>query len=101
MGSFVTSNTGPILVFPRIQPFGSVDFSSLGKVFSRRVTDSAKNWRLRKQNQHCLDHQSFHEFSFALEIYTGLPVLDHSDACFREKTAPIRSHKSSAGTVHP
>ena len=37
----MTSNTGPILVFPRIQPFGSVDFSSLGKVYSRHVTGSA------------------------------------------------------------
>ena len=36
----MTSNTGPILVFPRIQPFGSVDFSSRGKVFSRHVTGS-------------------------------------------------------------
>ena len=36
----VTSNTGPILVFPRIQPFGSNDFSSLGKVYSRHVTGS-------------------------------------------------------------
>ena len=35
-----TSNTGPILVFPRIQPFGSDDFSSLGKVYSWHVTDS-------------------------------------------------------------
>ena len=31
---------GPILVFPRIQPFGSDDFSSLGKVYSRQATDS-------------------------------------------------------------
>ena len=44
-----------------------------------------KNSRLKKRNQHCLDHQSFHEISFALEIYKGLPVLDHSDACFREE----------------
>ena len=36
----VTSNTGPILVFPRIQPFGSDNFSSLGKVYSRQATDS-------------------------------------------------------------
>ena len=36
----MTSNTGPILVFPRIQPFGSYDFSSLGKVYSRHATDS-------------------------------------------------------------
>ena len=36
-------------------------------------------------NQHCLNHQSFHDFSFALEIYTGLPTLDYSDACFREE----------------
>ena len=36
----MTSNTGPMLVFPRIQPFGSDDFSSLGKVYSRRVTGS-------------------------------------------------------------
>ena len=34
-----TSNTGPNL-FPRIQPLGSVDFSSLGKVYSRHARDS-------------------------------------------------------------
>ena len=39
---FVTSNTGPVLVFPRIQPFGSDDFSSLGKVYSRQATESVK-----------------------------------------------------------
>ena len=36
----VTSNTGPILVFPRIQPFGSDVSSSLGKVYSRQPTES-------------------------------------------------------------
>ena len=36
----VTSNTGPILVFPRIQPFGSIELSSLGNVYSRQATDS-------------------------------------------------------------
>ena len=36
----VTSNTGPILVFRRIQPFGADDFSSLGKVYSRHATNS-------------------------------------------------------------
>ena len=30
----------PILVLPRIQPFGSDEFSSLGKVYSRHATDS-------------------------------------------------------------
>ena len=34
----MTSNTGPIWVFTRIQPFGSDDLSSLGKVYSRHVT---------------------------------------------------------------
>ena len=36
----VTSNTSSILVFPRIQPFGSDDFSSFGKVYSRHATGS-------------------------------------------------------------
>ena len=36
----VTSNTGPILVFPLIQPFGSDVSSSLGKVYSRQATES-------------------------------------------------------------
>ena len=36
----VTSSTGPILVFPRIQPFGSDKLSSLGKVYSRQATES-------------------------------------------------------------
>ena len=35
----VTSNTGPILVFPRIKPYGSDEFSSLGKVYSRQATE--------------------------------------------------------------
>ena len=37
----MTSNTGTILVFPRIQPFGSDDFSSRGNENSRHVTGSA------------------------------------------------------------
>ena len=37
----MTANTGPIIVFPQIQPFGSEKLSSLGKVYSRHVTDSA------------------------------------------------------------
>ena len=36
----VTSNTGPILVFPRIQPFGSDVSSSLGRMYSRQATES-------------------------------------------------------------
>ena len=36
----VTSKTGPILVFPLIQPFGSDESSSLGKVYSRQATES-------------------------------------------------------------
>ena len=36
----VTSNTGPILVFPPIQPFRSDVSSSLGKMYSRQVTAS-------------------------------------------------------------
>ena len=36
----MTSNTGPFLVFPRIQPFGPVDLSSRGKVYSRHATGS-------------------------------------------------------------
>ena len=36
----VTANMGPILVFPRIQPFGSEESSSLGKVYSRQATES-------------------------------------------------------------
>ena len=36
----MTSNTGPILEFHRIQPFGSNKFSSLGKVYSRQATES-------------------------------------------------------------
>ena len=35
----VTSNTGPILVFPLIQPFGSDVSSSLGKVYSRHAIE--------------------------------------------------------------
>ena len=36
----MTSDTGPILVFPQIQPCGPDDLSSLGKVHSRHVTGS-------------------------------------------------------------
>ena len=34
----LTSNTGPILVFPWIHPFGCDVESSLGRVYSRQVT---------------------------------------------------------------
>ena len=54
--------------------------------------------RLREQAQHCPDHQSFHEFSFALEIWTGLPVLDLSDMCFREELR--RSDPTSQARVY-
>ena len=37
------------------------------------------------ENQHYSDHQSFQEFSFALEMWTGLPVLVYSDSYFREE----------------
>ena len=45
-------------------------------------------------NQHCSDHQSFHEIAFAIEVCEvlhepgscmGLTVLDYSDTCFREE----------------
>ena len=36
----ISSNTGPISVFPWIQPFGSVNLSSRGNVYSRHVTGS-------------------------------------------------------------
>ena len=36
----VTSNTGPILVFSRIQPFGLDELASLGNVYSRQATES-------------------------------------------------------------
>ena len=36
----VTANTGPILVFPQIHPFGSDKLSSLGSVYSRQATES-------------------------------------------------------------
>ena len=51
----VTSNTGPILVSPRIQPFGSDDFSSLGKVYSRQATESVncENCSVSFVMKHC------------------------------------------------
>ena len=68
-----------------------------------------KHQRLKKENQHCLDHQSFHETSFAFEVCeglreshvdscTGLPVLDYSDTCFREelrRSDPINQVRES------
>ena len=49
------------------------------------IASLREEFTVEEINQRCLDHQSFHEFCFALEIYTGLPELDHSDACFREE----------------
>ena len=56
-----------------------VVFKDVQQSFLKRSTA-----RLRKYNQHCLDHQSFHEFCFALEICAGLSVLDLSETCFPE-----------------
>ena len=50
-----TSNMGPILVFPRIQPFGSDKSSSLGKVYSRQATESlnCENSSVSSVMKHC------------------------------------------------
>ena len=40
LAQVVTSNTGPILVFPLTQPFGSDKLSSLSSVYSRQATES-------------------------------------------------------------
>ena len=63
-------------------------------------TYNKASWReeltIKEINQHCPDHQSFHEISFVFEVcevlqephvgsYTGLTVLDYSDTCFREE----------------
>ena len=64
-----------------------------------------KKARLTKLNQHCLDHQSCHEFFFALEVCSG---WHEPKSCtglrswllwyvFPWRTAAIKSHKSSAG----
>ena len=62
-----------------------------------------KNSRLRTK-QHCLDHQSYHEFSFAFEICTGLSVLDHADACSREelrRSDPINQVPDIPSNLNP
>ena len=52
-----------------------------------------------EKNQRCLDHQSFHEFSFALEIFSGLPVLDHS---FSVRNCESQIPQINCGfSVHP
>ena len=56
-----------------------------------------KNSRLRKQNQHYSDHQSFQEFSFALEMWTKFPCTCWLWFVSPWRTLTIRSHKSSAG----
>ena len=48
-----TSNAGPILVFPRIQPFGSDDSSSRGKVYSRHVTANCENSSVSFDMKYC------------------------------------------------
>ena len=58
----------------------------------------------RKPNQHCLDHQTFHAFSLALEIFTGLPVLDHSDVCFRKelwRSDPTNQVQENTSILNP
>ena len=54
----MTSNTGPILVFPRIQPFGSDKRSSLGKVYSRQATESVES---------CISTKFNHSFLISLQ----------------------------------
>ena len=69
--------------------------------------------RLGKQNQQCLDHQSFREMSFAFEVYevlhetgscTGFTVLDYSDTCFREelrRSDPIIQVRGKPSNLNP
>ena len=65
-----------------------------------------KSWRLREENQHYPNHQSFHEISFAFDVFKVLParMFVHKSPrswflwyVFPWRTATIRSHKSSAG----
>ena len=46
--------------------------------------------------QHCLDHQSFHDFFFALEVCAGLPVLAYSDTVGEVKEFRASSLSSAA-----
>ena len=53
----VTSNAGPNLNFPMIQPFGSDESSSLGKVYSRQATESVNS-----ENSRVFRHEILSDF---------------------------------------
>ena len=67
------------------------------------------------KNQHCPDHQSFHEISFVSEVCevlhephvgscTGLTVLDYSDTCFHEelrRSDPINQVRVIPSNLNP
>ena len=55
----MTSNTGPILMFTRIQPLGSDKLSFLGKVYSRHVTGSVNC----ENSSVCFCHEVLSDFN--------------------------------------
>ena len=75
----VTSNTGSTLVFPRIQPFRSVDFASRGKVYSRHVTGSVdcKNSSVSFVMKYC-------PTSTVFRTLASVQILINRSCCLRE-----------------
>ena len=69
----MTTNTGPILVFPQIQPFGSDKVSSLGKVYSRHATDSenCENSSVSFVMKYC-------QTSTVVRIPASVQILNHT-----------------------
>ena len=61
-------------MFPRTQPFGSDDFSSRGKVYSRHVTGSVKLWDLVSVLCHEVlsDFNCFQESCISTNLYHSI-----------------------------
>ena len=99
----MTSNTGQILVFPRIQSFGSVDFPSRGKVYSGHATDSVhyENSSVSFVMMYCQTSTVFRNPASVqiLINWSGWESLSTRSLCFGNRSSCAGSSVKSVGVM--
>ena len=100
-----TSITGPILVFPRIQPFGSDASSSLGRVYSRQASasvnceNSSVSYVMARHTRAATiqlgDHTDVAEAVSAIQLGDHTGVARAASTHFGKETLDTHGHKAT------
>ena len=99
-----TSKTGPILMFPRIQPFGSDAPSSLGRMYSRQATESlnCENYAVSFVMKYCPISTTFRNPA-SIQNLLSLSCCDNfsirSPYCCKRRSLRARSSLSKGTSV--